>query len=230
MITVLIIEDDPMVQEVNKQFVMKMEGFKVIGAASNGVEGLEKIQELSPDVVILDVYMPEQDGLETLQQIRSQQESVDVIMVTAANDHETVKMALQNGAFDYIIKPFKFDRIQKALEKYKIYHSKFKNERSLSQQQLDEFLHSPSAPKKLNNVNELPKGLNEVTYKQIISYLREQELAKSSEEVADGVGIARVTARRYLDYLVKLGDIKIELKYGGVGRPVNRYSIIKQTD
>ncbi|WP_066299209.1 response regulator [Bacillus sp. FJAT-29937] len=227
MITVLIIEDDPMVQEVNKQFVMKIEGYKVIGVASNGMEGLQKIREHTPDLVILDVFMPKQDGLETLQQIRSHQESVDVIMVTAANDHETVKMALQNGAFDYIIKPFQFDRIQKALEKYKIYHSKVKNELSLSQQQLDEFLHSSSTSKKLNNVNNLPKGLNEVTYRQIIAYLHEQELAKSSEEVADGVGIARVTARRYLEYLVKLGEIKIELKYGGVGRPVNRYSLIK---
>lgn len=227
MIRVLLIEDDPMVQEVNRQFVMRIDGFQVVGAAGNGVEGLRKIHELSPDLVILDIYMPEQNGIETLQQIRRQETRIDVIVVTAANDHPTVRNALQNGAVDYIIKPFTFERMQKALEKYKLFHHGIRVEEAVSQRQLDEFFHS-NANKKAPSVTELPKGLNEVTYQQIISHLQEQKKAKSAEEVADAVGIARVTARRYLDYLVQTGDIKIELKYGGVGRPVNRY--IKTSD
>jgi two-component system, CitB family, response regulator DctR len=65
-IRVVLIEDDPMVQEINRQFVEKVDGFQVVGIANNGIEGITKIKELRPDLVLLDMYMPLQDGLETI--------------------------------------------------------------------------------------------------------------------------------------------------------------------
>ena len=63
MIKVLLIEDDPMVREVNRQFIERVNGFEIVGMAANGVEGFEKICTLKPDLVLMDIFMPEQNGV-----------------------------------------------------------------------------------------------------------------------------------------------------------------------
>ncbi|MFC7370302.1 response regulator [Fictibacillus iocasae] len=229
MINVVLIEDDLMVQEVNRKFVEKIDGFSVAGIASNGMEGMRVIRDIQPDLVIMDMYMPEQDGLKTLRQIRSEGMDIDLIAVTAASDMDTVRGFLQNGAFDYIMKPFKFERIEQALLKYKTYHQKKEKSVRLNQAELDQFLHQhhfdSSDITALKTSDEVPKGLNTVTLGKIISFLDEQSEAVSAEDVAEGIGLARVTARRYLDHLEKIGKITIHITYGGVGRPVNRYKL-----
>ncbi|MFP3339069.1 FaeA/PapI family transcriptional regulator, partial [Micrococcus sp. SIMBA_131] len=77
--------------------------------------------------------------------------------------------------------------------------------------------------------HQIPKGLNHQTMKQIILYIDKQAKPLSAEEAADGIGIARVTARRYLDYLQKSGKVQLDIQYGGVGRPLNRYSLLKSS-
>jgi two-component system response regulator DctR len=225
MIRVLLIEDDPMVQEVNKQFIERVKGFKVMDKADNGKEGLQKIEDLKPDLVFLDVFMPTVDGAELLHQLRKKKIDVDVIVITAANDQDTIKHMLQHGAIDYIIKPFKFDRIKQALTNYVNFKKKLTIPGALTQEQLDEMLHGSETVMKGTGTVELPKGLNEATLTQISTFMKDQMNARSAEDVAEGVGIARVTARRYLEYLKNNGAIQLEIQYGGVGRPVNRYII-----
>ncbi|MGI2328368.1 response regulator [Planococcus sp. YIM B11945] len=220
-VKVILIEDDPMVQEVNKEFIESVEGFRVIKVAGNGEEGIALIKEFQPDLAILDVFMPKKDGMKTLQELRKQKIEVDVIVVSAAKDADTIKLMLQNGAMDYIMKPFKLNRIQQALEKYRQYRSNFNHSETVSQEQLDALLYSGSSVKAPSAY--LPKGLNEFTLNEIIANIRVQEIPRSAEEVANAIGIARVTARRYLDYLEKSGVITLDVQYGGVGRPVNRY-------
>lgn len=101
-LNVLLIEDDPMVQEVNRQFIEQVHGFKVVAVSSNGQEGLQKIRQCSPDLVIMDIFMPIKDGIDTLYEIRKQQTDVDVIVISAANDQKTIRKMIQNGAFDYL--------------------------------------------------------------------------------------------------------------------------------
>ncbi|MED4070123.1 response regulator [Priestia endophytica] len=220
-VSVLIIEDDPMVQELNKTFINKVQGFTVVGTASNGEEGLEKLKELDPELALLDIFMPKLNGVATLQKLRNENFTTDIIVVSAAKDGETIKKVLQNGAIDYIMKPFTFERLQQALEKYRNYQKRINTESTLSQEQLDSILYSPSKPENFSSL--LPKGLNEFTLTVIVDYLKEQREPHSAEEVANSVGIARVTARRYLDYLEKTKAVKIDIQYGGVGRPINRY-------
>ncbi|TCT18274.1 two-component system response regulator DctR [Melghiribacillus thermohalophilus] len=228
-IDVLLIEDDPMVQEVNRQFIEKVEGFQIAGVASNGADGMEKVIEIKPDLVLLDIYMPEKDGIETLQKLRQLDMDIDVIVITAANDRLTIRKMFQHGAIDYIIKPFKFERLERALNHYRMYAWRLSGEGELSQEQLDQWISRRNESAAIRsvidsgNVGNLPKGLNEQTLKQIMLFLSEQEESVSAEETADGIGIARVTARRYLDYLQKVGKVKLDLQYGGVGRPLNRY-------
>ncbi|MDR7001168.1 response regulator [Neobacillus niacini] len=220
---VILVEDDPMVREVHRQFIERLEGFTIIGTAANGLEGLTLIKESKPDLAIIDIYMPHVNGLEMVRELRSENLLVDVIAITAANDIETVHRVLQQGAVDYIMKPFTFERIKKSLENYKVYRMKLEEKDSLGQDELDQLLFLKN--KEEQEPENLPKGLNPNTLTKITNYLSLQKTPVSAEEVAEGIGIARVTARRYLDFLEKEGKVKIHVHYGGVGRPVNRYGI-----
>jgi two-component system, CitB family, response regulator DctR len=223
---VILVEDDPMVQEVHRQYIEKIDGFTVIGAASNGLKGLELVRKCKPDLAIVDLYMPYFNGLEMLKGLRSEELSIDIIAITAASDIETIHKVLQHGAFDYIMKPFTFERIKKSLENYQSYRTKLTEKKILSQHELDQllFIHQDSND---NDYEALPKGLNGNTLTKIIAFIsNEKNGPVSAEEVAEGVGIARVTARRYLDFLEKEGKVRIHVQYGGVGRPVNRYGTV----
>ncbi|QST00998.1 response regulator [Pontibacillus sp. ALD_SL1] len=221
---VLLLEDDPMVQEVNKQFINSVDGFHVMDMVSNGVEGKEKIKEQMPDLVILDVYMPGEDGLEVLRYIRQEGLSVDIIAVTAATDKQTIRTILQHGAVDYIIKPFKFERMKHALEQYKKHRRQLEGSDPLAQHHVDQLLYQSSSHNEgLDTRHDLPKGLNQQTLTQVQKLMEQEQEPKSAEEVAVEVGIARVTARRYLEYLKEVGKIDLSVQYGSVGRPMNRY-------
>lgn len=225
-IKTLIVEDDPMVAEVNRGFVEATGGFEIVGVARSGLEALTLIQTTKPQLVILDIFLPDLDGLETLAEIRKRNEPIDVILVTAARDTETITNVFRYGAIDYIVKPFKFDRFKRALESYLNLRRTLAKD-SLDQEEIDRLSaqnRSAAAPTPQPEQT-LPKGLNEVTLKQILLFLLKQSNPLSAEEVAEGVGLARVTARRYLDYLEKTKKVKLEIQYGSVGRPINRYHI-----
>jgi two-component system, CitB family, response regulator DctR len=219
----ILVEDDPMVREVHRQFIEKIDGFKIVGIATNGQEGLQLIKSCKPDLAIIDIFMPHINGIEMLRELRAEGIPIDIIAITAASDMETVHKVLQQGAVDYIIKPFTFDRIKKSLENYKAYRLTLKDKKALLQHELDQLLFKSNIEEK--ELELLPKGLNANTLIKITEFISNEKSPVSAEEVAEKIGIARVTARRYLDYLEKEGKVKIHIQYGGVGRPVNRYGI-----
>ena len=231
-IHVLLIEDDPMVREVNRQFIERIEGFTLVGYAGNGIEGLKKVKELKPELVFMDIFMPEQDGLVTLGKIREEHIGVDVIAVTAANDMPTIQRILHLGVYDYIMKPFTFERIEQTLKNYQAYKYKVKDMQDLTQHDLDHLmqqrmpeLQTSSVASQKIEIQELPKGFNRATLDKVLAYIEGSKEAVSAEEVATYIGTARVTARRYLDFLEKQSKLKVDIQYGSVGRPIHRYYI-----
>ncbi|KIQ95528.1 Transcriptional regulatory protein dcuR [Anoxybacillus thermarum] len=224
MIRILLVEDDPMVQQINKQFVAQVDGVLVVGTATNGEDALEKLEKLQPDLVLLDIYMPKLDGIQTIRLFRERGYQVDVIIISAASDAETIQTMLRNGAVDYIIKPFQFERLKQALERYQLIQKTLKDER-VTQKQIDEWMYKHAQPQQVS----LPKGLNETTLGQIEQYMSQATNAQSADEVAEAIGIARVTARRYLEYLENIGEVEKEVQYGTVGRPIHRYRRPKRT-
>jgi two-component system, CitB family, response regulator DctR len=224
-IRVLIVEDDPMVLEINAEFVSKLEGFEVIAKTGSGTEALIYVETCCPDLVLLDYFLPDMNGLALLQRIRSHDFPVDVIMLTANRDSMHIQEIFRAGASDYIVKPFRFERFQSSLAQYRRMKKKWTESRFLNQDELDELTGMLSGEifGRLDEV--LPKGLNERTMQQILQFLHDQSTPRSAEEVAAGTGLARVTARRYLEFLQKKGEIQIEVQYGSVGRPINRYRI-----
>ena len=227
----LLVEDDPMVREVNRQFIEQVNGFKVIGMCSNGVQGYNQIVELRPHLVIMDIFMPEQDGLITLRKIRNANLPVDVITVTAANDMQTIQQILHLGVYDYIMKPFTFERIQQTLLNYFNFKLKTFGIQDLTQKELDEMIRpyreveESAGNEKTTLLTELPKGFNRTTLDKVLQFVKSSKDGVSADEVAAAIGVARVTARRYLDFLEKQNFIHVDVHYGGVGRPINHYFV-----
>ncbi|MFJ7645948.1 response regulator [Lysinibacillus sp. NPDC097279] len=218
-ITVFIVEDDPMVLEVNKGFLNKMSGFQLIGEAVNGRDAYDKIMIQKPNLILLDMFLPDMTGMELFLKIRAQRIPSDIIMITAARDAPTVQESLRLGAIDYLIKPFRFDRFERALLQYKNSTKNLLSTTNINQEDIDQWLGIQ------HEILELPKGLNNITMEQILSYLTTHHAPITSEQLAQNVGMARVTVRKYLDFLATKGTVHIELKYGTVGRPTKYYSI-----
>lgn len=223
-IHVLIVEDDAMVAEINKKYTEAVEGYVVDGLVFNGSEAIAQIQQRKPDVVILDNYLPETNGLEILHALRSQDKPIDIIMITAADDVQTVKKAVRQGVVAYITKPFKFERYRAVLEAYRDNRLKIKEKERFNQEEIDELIAVGSG--RINQeTDDMPKNFNSQTRDLIINFLVGQSEAASAEQVAATVGVSRVTARRYLEYMLEQGQVVRSMDYLTVGRPVHRFKL-----
>ena len=118
-IEVLIIEDDKRIADIHHRFIDKIEGFTVVGSAHTGEEAKDWVQALSPDLVLLDVYLPDALGTEIMGFIHKNSPDTDIIFITAAAEVEIVKKAYRRGVADYILKPLTFDRFKESLLTYK---------------------------------------------------------------------------------------------------------------
>lgn len=231
-IKVLLVEDDPMVQEINLSFIERVDGFTVIGLARNGEEALDQIKKLEPDLVILDLYMPGKGGLEALRAIRQEELDVDVIAVTAANDRDTVLRVMRLGAVDYVFKPFQFERIQAALVRYREQFSRNQSAATFSQTVFDRTYEASASGTAGSAVREeteanYPKGIQAFTLQQVSDCLRQSGREMSAEEIGQMIGMSRVTVRRYLEYLESIEQAKSLMNYGTVGRPMKMYVWVK---
>ena len=220
MYRVLITEDDPMVAMINEQFVRRNKQFKVVGKVTNGSEALEFLEKQSVDLIIMDVYMPVMDGIETLKKIREKNIQTEVIMVTAANDAATFESAMRYGAVDYLVKPFVFDRFQQALDKFVTQADVLQNGRKLSQDSIDHMMGSGGLSR-----DEAPKGIQPKTRSVILQCLAEADSWMTGEEIAEKTSLSSVTVRRYMNYLVQSGEAEGRMNYETGGRPCMLYRV-----
>ncbi|MFQ3544665.1 response regulator [Halobacillus rhizosphaerae] len=225
MIKVLIVEDDPMVASLNKQYVEQMEGFTITGMAANTEAALSYITTTEIDLMLLDVYMPGLNGIDFLKRIREQDQDLDVILITAASDLSQIQQSLRLGAVDYLIKPFEFDRFQKALTQYKSNYQKLTKKQTISQEELDQLLQKKSSRTEAQLPQTLPKGLTKNTLLTIQQAILDKSPSSfSTEEIAEAAAISRVSVRKYLKFLTDLGYLEETLIYG-VGRPIYQYRL-----
>ena len=224
MFKVLIVEDDPMVAMINEQYINKNKQFKVVEKCKSGKSALDFLEKKAVDLLVLDVYMPHMDGFETLRTIRKRQIAVDVIMVTAANDRESLEEALHLGIVDYLVKPFTFERFQMALEKYMNQNHALKMIETLNQTNIDYIIDNIVHKK---NEELYPKGIQEKTLQLILKHLRDNKgVWMTGEEIAEKTGLTGVTARRYMNYLAETGKVYSEMNYETGGRPCMKYKAV----
>ena len=221
---VLIVEDDPMVMEIHRRCIDQAKGYRVVGTAGTGERALELLQSLPVDLLILDIFMPGIGGIDTLRTLRERGISLDVIVVSAANDVTTVHEIMRGGAFDYIVKPFRFERMHEALSSYLAMREKLKREEEAYRQEEIDSIYRIKGMRPSSGGN-LPKGLSSATLEHLLELLQRKEAPLTAEEIAREVGIARVTARRYLEYLVSMGKVSLRREYQDVGRPKNLYRL-----
>ena len=221
MIRVLVVDDDFMVAKIHTGFVERTPGFRVVGVAHSAAEAMEAVTSLQPDLVLLDVYLPDGLGLDLLQQMRDVNPELDVIVISAAREADTVRRALRGGIVHYLIKPFSYDDLRQRLVHYQEAYGQLDSPHAEAEQaDVDRvFALGPTSPA----AGKLPKGFSAETLRLVEEALRSADGDLSAAETGELVGIARVSARRYLEHLVTLGRAEVRLKYGEIGRPERRY-------
>jgi response regulator of citrate/malate metabolism len=228
MINVVIIEDDPMVSMITEKIISSNKKFNVVEKFANGKGVIDYLLKNKVDLIILDMYLPDTEGLDILEELRKEEERYDkyinAIFVTASNDRKHIERAFLLGIVDYLIKPFEFERLEEALDRYFSKNSNLSISNILTQKELDNLYHKDTLSK-VEKV--LPKGISEKTLDKIMStILSNPNKEWSSKDVADSIESSTVTVKKYLDYLAEIGEIKSNIYYGSVGRPEVKYKVI----
>ncbi|MFB3168298.1 response regulator [Neobacillus sp. 179-C4.2 HS] len=230
-IEVLIVEDDLRIAEIQKRFLEQIEGFQTVGIAASYLEAKTLLDILQPDLLLLDVYFPDMNGIDLLKETKQQSKQMDVIMITATKEINRVQEAISIGVFDYIIKPVVFERFRQSLLRYKEYYGNFlqlgKDNTHVTQQQVDKLLRKV-ADGAGNEKSYLPKGIDPLTLEKVMEVLGKVEYGLTAESVAKEIGVSRTTARRYLEHLVYNESIEADLSYGTVGRPERVYMVLSK--
>lgn len=222
-IRTLVVDDDYRVSRIHAAYVAKVAGFEVVGEARSLGEARTAVDELAPDLVLLDVYLPDGSGLDLIRTWQGAEHPPDCIVITAARDVETVRTAMQLGAVHFLVKPFAFAALDEKLSGYRDLRARLDALDEADQADVDALFGLLRGPKGLPQ--RLRKGHSAPTLELVRSAVRSAEGSISAAEVADQVGISRPTAQRYLAYLVEHGVISLHLKYGATGRPEHRYSV-----
>jgi response regulator of citrate/malate metabolism len=218
-IATLIVEDDFHVATIHAAYVRRVRGFDVAGHASTLASARREVERLNPDLVLLDLYLPDGHGLDLIRQTQSKAGGVtpDFLVITAARDMGSVRAALKLGTVHYLVKPFTFGQLEERLDAYRDLHRRLERLDEAEQHEVDGLYGLLRGPAPL------PKGQSGPTMARVRELLQRAPGEVSAAEVAEQVGISRSTAQRYLAELARQGKVEINLHYGSTGRPEHRY-------
>lgn len=217
---ILIIEDDPMVAMIHKEYFKRKELSDDLNHVSTLEEAKSFLEKSDADLIVLDNYLTDGQGVEYLPELKG----YPIIMITAANDIQTVEAALTNGVVDYLVKPFTYERFSQAVDKVQEYVSLLSKEK-INQDLIDDYLNSGRVEEEEDS---LPKGLSRITLKKVLENIKEQERGFTTQQVADDLDISRITIRKYLNYLVNISVLSEDAEYYTSGRPVSVFTIENQ--
>ena len=229
-IRVLVVEDEPIASAAHAAYVGRLDGFTLAGTAPDGQSALRMLTEFaaagSPvELVLLDMNLPDLHGLDIARRMRSAGHFADIIAITAVRELTIVRNAVSIGVVQYLIKPFTFATFADKLDSYR---------------QFREQLAAPGAgssktgclPERRRPGVREPQGAVRAapsqrpgpsTLEAVRDFIRQQPGAVSATEVMTALGMSRVTARRYLEYLADAGTVSRTARYGAPGRPENEY-------
>jgi response regulator of citrate/malate metabolism len=220
-IAVLVVDDDFRVAALHAEFVNRIEGFTVVGTVHTGSAAVEAAASRHPDLVLLDLYLPDEDGLTVLSRLREGEgPHPDVIAITAARDLPSIRAAMQRGVVHYLVKPFPFRTLADRLNAYRALWTQTRSSADVGQEDVDR-LFGLMRPNDLTS--QLPKGHSEPTMALVQAAFGSSQPDWSAAEIAEHVGVSRATAQRYLSLLVRAGTLELHLRYGSAGRPEHRY-------
>jgi response regulator of citrate/malate metabolism len=222
-IRTVVVDDDYRVARAHAEAVGRVEGFEAVGQAHSCEETRALVESLQPDLLLLDLYLPDGHGLELMRSLAHLDliPRPDFIVITAARDIASVRTAMQLGAMYYLVKPFGFEQLREQLTAYKQLHEGLDESPVANQQTVDALyglLRGPAA--RQADRRRLPP-----TMARVLDTVRSVGQDVSAAEVADQLGVSRATAQRYLADLLRRGLVELDLNYGSTGRPEHRYQI-----
>lgn len=215
---VLVVDDDFMVAKLHSRYVSAVPGFSVVGVAHTGAEALRAAHRLRPDLVLLDIFLPDMDGIGVLRELRGAGLAMDALFITAARDAGMVRAALRAGALHYLIKPFNQAALHEQLRHVASLRTRLDGLDEARQEDVDQIFGT-----RPRGSRELPKGLAAHTADLVEGILRAHPEGLSATECAEAGSLSRVSARRYLEHFAATGRAEVTLRYGGTGRPERRY-------
>ena len=225
MIRVVVVDDDFMVAKIHAGFVARVPDFTVAGVAHSGTEALRMVDDLRPDLVLLDIHLPDVSGIEVLRRLREGRPDVDVLVISAAKEVDTVRTALRGGVVNYLLKPFDQEALRDRLQQYAHAHMPLATAPTIAQSDLDRIFGGRSGePGPQGGGARLPKGLSPESAEVVRRALQASDGGLSASECAERTGLSRVSARRYLEHFIETGDAEVRLRYGVAGRPQRRYA------
>lgn len=214
---VLIIEDDPMVAMIHKEYFKKKELTDDLNHVTSLEAAKDYLKKNKVDLIILDNYLTDGQGVEFLPELKG----YPIIMITAANDVQTVEAALSNGVVDYLVKPFTYERFSQAIDKVQDYVNLLSKEK-INQDLIDDYLNSGRVEEEEDS---LPKGLSRITLKKVIEAIQQQNTGFTTQQIADILDISRITIRKYLNHLVNIKVLSEDAEYYTSGRPVSVFTV-----
>ncbi|MBM6550427.1 response regulator [Marinomonas ostreistagni] len=220
--TVLIVEDDQQASYTLEQAVNQHPLFKVIAAAESAAETHGLLGQM-PDLVLLDISLPDGNGMDLLRTMRQQGITSSVIMTTAERESTTVANAIQLGVIDYLVKPLRLSRVHQALNDFVAFQTKLEESNQIDQLQIDDLMGKNKAQLKARKT---PKGIDSTTLSTMIAHIKARKEPFSAQEIGDELELSRITARRYLEYLEEQGMVSMTLNYNTGGRPKQLYHVI----
>ena len=214
---VLIIEDDPMVAMIHKEYFKKKELTDDLSHVTSIEAAREYLENNDVDLIVLDNYLIDGQGIEYLPELKGYR----IIMITAANDVQTVEAALSNGVVDYLVKPFTYERFAQAIDKVQDY-VKLLSKEKINQDLIDDYLNSGRVEEEEDN---LPKGLSRITLKKVLEAIKHHNSGFTTQQIADKLDISRITIRKYLNHLVNINILSEDAEYYTSGRPVSVFTV-----
>jgi response regulator of citrate/malate metabolism len=219
LINVMVVEDDLVAADAHRLYVERVPGFTVVDVVHTAGEARHALAtETQVDLLLLDQYLPDGTGLDLCRTLRARGLMVDVIMVTSARDLAVVRAAVSTGVVQYLLKPFTFATLREKLDRYARFRRDVERSEVADQTDVDHLFATLRGTD-----TQLPKGMSGPTLDAVVAVLREAAGGLSAGAAGDVLGMSRVTARRYLEYLADNGLAVRQPQYGQVGRPELRY-------
>ncbi|HEY5224424.1 MAG TPA: response regulator [Microbacteriaceae bacterium] len=232
---VLVVDDEPIAAAAHADYVRRIDGLELAAIAHTGRETLRILRDsitdpradgAAIDLILLDLGLPDVGGLDLCRRIRSAGLQTDVIAITAVREVASVRSAVALGIVQYLIKPFAFATFADKMNDYVAFRQRFDDSTVLATQSDVDRTFSARRPSSFAQARaQLDKGLTEETLGRVVARLRTADDAASAAEIALGLGISRVTARRYLEYLAELELVERSPRYGAPGRPELEYRL-----
>ena len=221
MLRTLIVDDDPTAVSIHREFVDRLPEFTAVATTTSGTEAVQLADKLRPDLLLLDMYLPDLSGLEVLRALRaSGRPPIDVIAITSAKDVDVLRGAMTLGVVHYIVKPFGFRAFRERLENYATARGRLAVAQAPGQREVDRIF----ALLRSGSDEMLPKGISAATLKVVVDILRSAEERLTAGDLATRAGFSESVARRYLKFLSDSGNVEYQPRYGSAGRPEHLYS------